>query len=72
MVANPVLAKFVKYLAHNPYWGVIHHSTETDYSAVDISKFPDPYPHEVELVEIWNGMSVEEREAVIQKAEAMI
>jgi hypothetical protein len=72
VIRNPTLAKFTNYLLHNPYWGILHHSTETDYGPVDITKFPDPYEHEKELVEIWNGLTVAEREDVIARAEKMI
>ena len=72
MPANPTLAKFVDYLMHNPYHGILAHSIQTDYGAIDISKFKDPYPSEVELVEIWNGMDAGEREAIVEKAEQAI
>lgn len=72
MPANPTLAKFTSYLMHNPYWGILHHSTETDYGAIDISKFDGPSDQEQELVEIWNGMNVSEREAIIDRAEKMV
>ncbi|MEP6849475.1 MAG: hypothetical protein ABI999_11510 [Acidobacteriota bacterium] len=67
------MSKFKDYLLHNPYWGVFHLSAENQtFGPVDPSQFPSISETEIELIKIWNDLTVNKRKELARVVEESI
>lgn len=64
---DQITKRFAAYQKHNPYWGVFHHTLEEgDFESPASSKVVE---EELALIEIYNGMTPEERKALKEQIE---
>lgn len=70
-----LLQKFVEYLTHNPYWGVLHESAENKtFGPVDAETFNGrPLTElEKEIVDVWNSLPPYKRKELARIAEETV